>query len=235
MGAVAYAADTVWIPVRGPAPETGLGLVFEADTGVVSAFRALERNRLALGLAGSWRLSDGAAVRASYAGQALWMPDGSRVVGSGDVRLGTHARLIDRRAEIWLESEIKLPNAPDESGLGTDETDWLGRCWVRWNGPLRIDAGVGAAILGSPNAFAAQDDALLTDVRVTLPTGDAETWLAFGGRAWSPENPPDLALRFGASRHKAGLVVGAEAIVGLTPAAPDVGGRLWLAVVPSGA
>lgn len=232
---MAYAANTVWAPDRGPAPETGLGLFLAAETGSVSAFRALERNRLTLGLAGSWRLADGAAVRASYAGQALWMPDGSRVVGSGDVRIGTHARLVDRSAEIWLESEIKLPNAPDESGLGTDETDWLGRCWVRWTGPVQLDAGVGVAILGSPNAFAAQDDALLTDLRVTLPMSDAEAWFAFGSRAWSPENPPDLALRFGAARGKAGLVVGAEAVVGVTPAAPDVGGRLWLAVVPSGA
>ena len=232
---MAYGANTAWIPDRGPAPETGLGLVFEADAGVVSAFRALERNRLALGLAGSWRLSDGASVRASYAGQALWMPDGSRVIGSGDVRLGTHARLVDRSAEIWLESEIKLPNAPDESGLGTDETDWLGRCWVRWNGPLRVEAGVGLAILGSPNAFASQDDALVTDLRLTLPLDAAESWVAFGGRAWSPENPPDLALRMGAARETEGLVVGAEAVVGLTPAAPDVGGRLWLAVVPPGA
>jgi hypothetical protein len=230
---LSYAANLAWTPDRALSSPTAVGLVAEAQTGAVAPFRALERRVVSMGVAATWAVSENAVFRASYPVQAVWGPDGNRVVGSGDVRIGTSVRFLDRGLEGWIDSLVKLPNAPDEEGLGTDETDWTGQCWVRWNGALRIEGGAGLAILGSPNAFAAQDDALVADLRVFLPPmGPFEVRAEAGGRVWSPDNPSDLRARVGGTWTGQGLTAGAEVAAGLTPAAPDVGVRIWVGLVP---
>ena len=229
---MAYAANSAWTPDQPLSGPTGIGLVAEAQTGTVAPFRALERRVVSLGVAGTWKVSESAVFRASYPVQAAWGSDGARVLGSGDIRIGTSVRLFDRGVEGWIDSMVKLPNAPDEQGLGTDETDWTGQCWVRWNGPLRIEGGVGLAILGSPNAFAAQDDALVADLRVLLPLGPLEARAEAGGRVWSADNPSDIRARVGGTWTGQGLTAGAEVAAGLTPAAPDVSARVWVGLVP---
>ena len=167
----------------------------------------------------------------SYPIQGLFFEDGTRVIGGGDVRLGAAVRLRSAAVEVWLDQEVKLPNASDERQLGTDETDWQGRCWGGWNGPLRVDAAAGLAILGDPNHFAAQDDAALIDLRVASPVGPLQLYLWGGGRLPSPRNPADLGVRVGVGGERGRLTAGSELALGLTPAAPDVGVRAWVGLV----
>ncbi len=209
------------------------GLTARADTGLVPAFRASERDRLALGVALSWQPAPQVALRASYPYQRLRFPDGSTVFGSGDVRLGASVLVWEGPVAIWVDNEVKLPNAPDTSGLGSDETDWAGRCWLGWGETVHIDAGAGLAILGNPNAFAAQDDAALVDLRVGRSFGPVDLWSSGGGRLASSHNPADLSVGFGVGWTGTRLTSGAEASVGLTPAAPNLGATLWLGLVPN--
>ena len=115
---------------------------------------------------------------------------------------------------------MKLPNAPEDTGLGTDETDVLGLLYLAWSGERwRLQAGGGLAILGSPVQHAAQDDAALVHARGALMLGP--TWLSAGldGRLASPRNPLDLSLDVGASWTRGRLQLGVEGLAGLSPAA----------------
>jgi len=212
---------------------TAAGMVVTAEMGLVPAFRAVERDRLQLGVAASWQPAPQVALRASYPIQALRFPDGATVLGSGDIRLGASARVWEGPVAIWVDSEVKLPNASDATGLGSDETDWAGRCWVGWGDSVRIDAGVGLAILGNPNAFANQDDAALVDLRVGRRVGAVDLWASGGGRLASSHNPADLSLDLGIGWTGIRFTTGADVSVGLTPAAPDLGAMVWLGLVPT--
>ncbi len=226
-----YSSSGAWLGEPPSRQGSVAGVEVSAKTGLVPAFRAQERDLLSASAALSWQPADPVVLRLSYPIQAMQFPDESRVLGGGDLRLGAAVLLWSGPFEVWLDQQVKLPNASDERQLGTDETDWLGRCWVAWNGPLRIDGAAGLAILGDPNHFAAQDDAALIDLRVSKSAGPVDLYLWGGGRLASPRNPADLSLRGGVGGLHGRLTFGAEAGLGLTPAAADVGLRAWTGLV----
>ncbi len=243
MKAVLLAASAAGVgapaaPLHGPSVEAVSSLQVSAGyrVGEMPPFSASERDIGAFGLGGRWAPHPSVELRAAWEGLRATWPAGNTALGSGDLHLGTRARPYAGAGAVpgvWLDWEVKLPNAPEDTGLGTDETDVLGLLYLAWSGERRrLQAGGGLAILGSPVQHAAQDDAALVHARGALMLGP--TWLSAGldGRLASPRNPLDLSLDVGASWTRGRLQLGVEGLAGLSPAAPDYGGRLVVGLVP---
>lgn len=217
-------------------PSTQLTLELGAAVGQAVPFSTAQADRAWIALSGRWQVADPVFLRASYQALGARWPSGVQSVGSGDLRLGTRARFL--ALGPWtggLDWEVKLPNASNESGLGTDETDFLARGWLAWEKERWIlQADTGMAILGDPNQDAAQDDAALVALRGAAALGPVWLDARVDGRLPSPRNPPDVELAAGLSwgpeRGRIGLRL--EGFAGLTPAAADGGMRLSVALVP---
>jgi len=226
-------------PASGPSVEAATGAWVSGAIlrGEVAPFSASERDIQALAVQGRWAPIPTVELRADWAWARARFPAVDTGFGSGDLRLGTRAVPWEGRGPIpgvVLDWEVKLPNAPEDSGLGTDETDVQGMVLACWTGDRwRLQAGGGLAILGSPVQHAAQDDAALVHARGALELGP--TWVQVGldGRLQSPRNPHDLRADVGLSWTRGRLSLGAVGLVGLTPAAPDLGARLLVGLVPA--
>lgn len=224
-------------PLHGPSIEavTTVQLGLSMRAGEMPPFSASERDVQALELGARWSPHPAIELRAGWEGLRATWPQGETVLGSGDLRLGTHARPYDGNGAIpaiWVDWDAKLPNAPEDSGLGTDETDLEGLVLLAWQGESwRVQAGGGLAILGSPVQHAAQDDAALVLVQSAFAVGP--TWVSAGldGRLRSPRNPLDLRGELGVGWTRGPLQLGAEGVVGLSPAAPTWGARVVVGLV----
>jgi len=164
----------------------------------------------------------------SWAWLADSLPSGDATSGPGDVRLGVSVDHSLGALELGGGWKVKLPNARDEGELGSDETDvqllaTIGRRWAH----LSIRASAGLDIRGDPIRFANQDDI----PQVWLSTvGQRNHWHLsgrVGGDLQTARSPARLEAASGLV-WAAGWLVGTELSAGLTPAAPDWGGRLWL-------
>ena len=195
--------------------------------GEVPNFRAGERDSLQMGLAASWSPAEAVALR--LAADALWVqwPDGSSAYGPGDIRLGTTARLTQAsswRPELLLDWVVKLPNSPDDGGLGSDETDLKLGLYGLWSiASWKVGLASGLYILGDPLQFANQDDAafLAFHLRRTGRIGQISTSLDW--RLASARNP-GVAQILAAGKYEGlpdPLWVGVDGALGLTPAAAD--------------
>jgi len=82
----------------------------------------------------------------------------------GDFRLWTKIRMYEEgetHPGIGIRFGVKLPNASNESRLGTDETDFMGDVILTQGlGPIEARFNVGLGILGNPNVGNTQDDVL---------------------------------------------------------------------------
>jgi len=90
---------------------------------------------------------------------------GERNTNSGDWVFGTKVWLLQehpqrKRPSISFIYEVKLPNASDELGGATDETDFFGTVIVstRVNERDAFHANLGLGILGNPFSNASQND-----------------------------------------------------------------------------
>lgn len=218
---------------------SGVGLVSVARKQLVPPFRAAAVDEVWLGGAAWWSPAPGATLRATWGWVRHAWQDGTVVSSPGDVRLAVVARppLPTRPGlpEVWAGAEVKLPNAGDEAGAGTDETDVTVLASLRWTtAPVTVVAGAGLAVLGDPLQYANQDDALVWGGSATA-RWPGWPFLAArmegSGRARSPRNPAVAGLegglegRLGRSCWTVGLMAGP----GLTPAAADLSGRAWVA------
>lgn len=95
----------------------------------------------------------------------------------GDFSLWTkwHAvRERERRPAFALRWGVKLPNASDQSDLGTDEVDFhLQGLAGKTLGAWRLDAHLGLGILGDPTQYAIQNDVMTYGVAATRRLNDA--------------------------------------------------------------
>ncbi|MCK6513790.1 hypothetical protein L6R46_01865 [Myxococcota bacterium] len=209
-------------------------------SGWVAPFEAVEERRGSVGINARYAPAEAVELRIRMEGLGASWPDGSRSLGPGDLRLGTSARILPGlgpRPALWLDWEVKLPNASTERGLGTDETDVAAMALARWAGPAgTLTAGAGLVILGDPLRYSAQDDAALVLLAASRPLGPTRVLARAGGRLPSPRNPADLSLGLGVEGARGAARAGIELSAGLTPAAADVGARLWIgARTPCGA
>jgi len=156
------------------------------------------------------------------------MPSGEKVSGPGDLRLGTHATVWQGPISLGLGWRVKLPNAADEGGLGTDETDVtaLGTISKGLGNAIVMAAG-GVHVQGDPIRFANQDDVGLTWVGVASEIGAVQWFSQVGGTLRSSRNPARLSTELGVS-YGCPLAVGGGVRKGLTPAAETWGGNLWV-------
>ncbi len=176
-----------------PGVQGTLGMTAGADLDLVPAFRAGERNRLHGGLEADWYAAERVVMDAHWQVLADLHPDGSRVVGPGDLELGLLLRLPlfeasrerareagGRGPSVGLGWRVKLPNAADEGELGSDETDLsLVASCASDLGPLRGWLGAGLAILGDPLMLAAQDDVPFFQAQLSFDTASQlqQPWL----------------------------------------------------------
>ena len=229
------AADVLWpdaIALLGTGPYCAFCLDLGGMSGWVAPFEAAEEDRAFVGVNARYAPAEAVELRIRLEGLAASWPDGARTIGPGDLRLGTSARILPGsgpRPALWLDWEVKLPNAATELGLGTDETDVAAMALARWAGPEgTITAGAGLVILGDPLRYSAQDDAALALLTASRPLGPTRVLARAGGRLPSPRNPADLSVGLGVEAARASMRAGVELSAGLTPAAADVGARLWI-------
>lgn len=191
-----------------------------------------------LGLDGRWAIAPRAELRLSYELRHVRWPDGERRFGSGDIEVGASAMILrgeGLRPAIWLNTETKLPNAPDHLGLGTDMADFTAWALARWVRPRwAITVGPGLAILGDPTRLTEQDDALVALAAGTVDLGPIRWMGAVEGRVFSARNPADLRLSAGGELGPLDdrLRLGAFGELGLTPAAPTWGAGLRIGWAP---
>ncbi len=111
----------------------------------------------------------GRIVEAQLDGAIVIVPevDGNTHTDSGDWTLGTKVRFLapgKRRPAMSLLWEVKLPNASNEKGGGTDEVDFFGHILIGRRFAERrnaLHASLGIGLLGDPAANGAQDDVFI--------------------------------------------------------------------------
>ncbi|MSQ01361.1 MAG: hypothetical protein EXR71_05625 [Myxococcales bacterium] len=173
-----------------------------------------------------------------------WLADqvgGEMIAGPGDVRLGTGLRLFQTEGvSLGLGWGVKLPNATNEDGLGTDETDVDFGAWGGLRrGPWSSVLAVGVAVLGNPLRFAAQDDVAYLTIDAAWTSG---RWAVVGHAeaALGTSRNPTRAEVGGGLRYGEQFFGEVDGAAGLTPAAADarvliaVGARWALPRAPPG-
>ena len=127
----------------------------------------------------------------------------------------------------------KLPNASDETGLGTDETDFfLGLALSRSLGVHELRLNLGLAVLGDPSVQASQEDLLTYGLAGRHGERHAFLWEVWG-RALS-EDDRDLdeaTARLGYGWFGERVHFDASLLVGLEDSSGELGasiGVTWL-------
>ncbi len=145
--------------------------------------------------------------------------------GSGDLRIRSRFGVLLEQGwwpAVAVQVGVKLPNARDRSGFGTDETDVeLGVLITRRLGPLDLHGNVSLGILGDPTERAAQDDVLL--LSLLLAVHPAEPWRLLA-EVWAmpvaARNPPLATVRGGVGLNLGGVDLALVAGVGMTADSP---------------
>ncbi len=114
--------------------------------------------------------------------------------GSGDLRLWTKLGLFPDQVDgLALRFGVKLPNASETRGLGTDETDFLASLlYARGVGPAVVTLNAGLGLLGSPERNRSQDDVWTWGAQVRAPAG---RWFRFGLEAVGQHGPFGLEVK----------------------------------------
>ena len=215
--------DSPWVLRSGAAHQKDL----------VIPFRAAPRTRTAAETQLRW--SPSPAVELNGQWEWLWdhMPAGHRVQGPGDVQLGVHAVVWSGPVDFGLAWQVKLPNAQDESELGSDETDATIATTGGWSQENWSIQGTGGVVIsGDPIRFANQDDAALLRFHLSTKQGGVVWGTQAGGTFQTSRNPARMTVDFEGEK---GCRVrgGARGSIGLTAAAPSWGVAGWVGFGPS--
>ena len=190
--------------------------------GVVPPFWETARDRLSVHGSVAWAPSEAARLSLHVDG---WRRDqyasGVARQGAGDITMGVEVSPLPWLGAVWL---VKQPNASDGQQLGSDEVDvaLLARAQADWGA-----AALGAVIRGDPLRYSAQDVGLGGWVAGWQALGPVRLSGRVAGSAQSAHNPARLEASVG-GRVGCRLRGGAELTAGLTAAASDWGGRLWV-------
>ncbi len=132
-----------------------------------------------------------------------------------------------KRPAMALRWGVKLPNASDESGLGTDETDVYGSIIVSeaLGGKSRLDANLGLAILGDPTEVRQQNDVFAYGASLTrILSKDTVLLMEVTGTSGKGHAPPQSVARLGFKWFTRGeFHFFAAGLAGLTSLSPDWG------------
>ena len=169
--------------------------------------------------------------------------DGEETTDVDDFVVATKLRLLPesgRRPAIGLRLATKLPNASNESGLGTDMTDFFASLlFAKTVQSIRVVANGGVAILGDPtSAVPEQNDLMTFGLSVARAmTSATELVGEVNGRLNLANDNPDpgaenrATMRLGGRYTRGSVRVDAAVLVGMTARDPGVGlttGFTWV-------
>lgn len=168
---------------------------------------------------------------------------GDAATDVGDFVIGTKVRVLAEgagRPAIGIRLATKLPNARNESGLGTDMTDFQAALLVgKTVESVRVVGNAGVAILGDPtSAVPEQNDLLTFGLSVARAmTFSTELVGEINGRLNLAEGEPDpgaenrAVMRLGARYTRGPVRVDGAVLLGMTSRDPQVGvtaGLTWV-------
>ena len=158
----------------------------------------------------------------------LWVDEGGtgRRNDWGDGVIATKIALLTEsgaRPDLSFQPSIVLPNASNESGLGTDGTHFFGKVLVGKSvGPAYVFGNIGLGILDDAVRAAAQQDVLLYGLAAIVPvTGSASLAFEVNGLE-NPQSFPTLGgedrgeVRIGVQWQALGLEWDIAGTAGLT-------------------
>jgi hypothetical protein len=164
---------------------------------------------------------------------------GDRSSAPQDIVIATKVRLCAARGArpaVSARLSTKLPNAGNESGLGSDTTDFSLAVLATWRtGPWRVSSHLGTAIVGDPSQLGVQHDPTLYGIavaRVVRP--HLEVVGEVSGR-WLPRHPrrpgsEDRAdARFGVRRISGRWRADVALVAGLASIDPSIGAAVTVA------
>jgi hypothetical protein len=168
---------------------------------------------------------------------------GDAATDVGDFVIGTKVRVLAEgtgRPAIGIRLATKLPNASNESGLGTDLTDFHAALLVaKTVESVRVVGNAGVAILGNPiSVVPAQNDLLTFGLSVARAmTFSTELVGEINGRVNLEEGRLDpgaenrAVMRLGARYTRGPVRVDGAVLLGMTSRDPQVGvtaGLTWV-------
>jgi hypothetical protein len=168
--------------------------------------------------------------------------DGDETTDVDDLVIATKLRLVTegaRRPSIGLRLATKLPNASNESGLGTDLTDYFASLlFAKTIQSTRLVANGGIAIFGDPTSPVPEQNDLLTFgfSMARAMTDAAELVGEINGRFNTTENPDAgsesrATVRLGGRYTRGPVRVDAAVLFGMTVQDPSIGlttGFTWV-------
>ena len=169
--------------------------------------------------------------------------EGDRTTDVDDIVIGTKVRIVPEgtgRPAVALRFATKLPNAGNESGLGTDTTDFhFGILFGKTVQSVRFVGNAGFGILADPIEGHEQNDVLTYGFSLARAVAEGvEIVGEVNGRAgFNPvdEIPPGTenrgTLRFGARFTRGTVRLDGGAIIGMTSRDPSFGltaGLTWV-------
>jgi hypothetical protein len=168
--------------------------------------------------------------------------DGDETTDVDDFIIATKLRLLTESAQrpaIGLRLATKLPNVSNESGLGTDMTDFYASLlFAKTVQSIRVVGNGGIAILGDPTATVPEQNDLFTfgiSVARAMTTA-TELVGEINGRLNASDNPDPGAenraiMRLGGRYTRGSVRVDAAVLVGMTSRDPSIGlstGFTWV-------
>lgn len=169
--------------------------------------------------------------------------DGDETTDVDDFIVATKLRLLTesgRRPAIGLRLATKLPNASNESGLGTDMTDFFASLlFAKTVQSIRVVGNGGVAILGDPTSAVPEQNDLMTfglSVARAMTTA-TELVGEVNGRLNLASDDPDpgaenrATLRMGGRYTRGSVRVDAAVLIGMTSRDPGIGlttGFTWV-------
>jgi hypothetical protein len=173
----------------------------------------------------------------------LLQVDGGTTTDVEDIVVATKIRLVPEaagRPAIGLRIATQLPDTGNESGLGTDVTNFYASLLIgKTVQSIRVVGNAGVAILGDPTAGMPEQNDLITyglSVARALTTA-AEIVAEVNGRYYAGGGDPDPGsenrgtMRVGGRYTRGPVRVDVAALLGTTSRDPDVGitaGLTWV-------
>jgi hypothetical protein len=164
--------------------------------------------------------------------------DGSTTTDVDDFVIATKLRFFTesgRRPAFGLRLATKLPNVSNESGLGSDITDFYGSLlFAKTVESVRIVGNAGVAIIGDPTSTVPEQNDMFTfgaSVARALTT-EAELVGEISGRLNIRNSDPDpgaenrAVMRLGGRYTRGPVRVDAAVLLGMTSRDPSIGGTV---------
>lgn len=169
--------------------------------------------------------------------------EGGQTTDVDDFVIATKLRFFaegDRRPAFGVRLATKLPNASNESGLGTDMTDFYGTLlFAKTVQSIRVVANAGVAILGDPTSSVPEQNDVLTfgGSIARAMTASAELVGEINGRINVRNGNPDAGaenratMRLGGRYTRGAVRADAAVLLGMTSRDPSIGltaGFTWV-------